>query len=605
MIAAAVHKNSAKPVTTGAAAPKWNSPIYDDWGEYEGNMFSDEALSARVADPDAYLDFYQYHWYPWQTQYMASPYTRTTAQYEVDDRPVIVGETEGNDICDEDICQTLTEMYENAYANGFDGVCGWKTPQNDGHGSFENIAAATNAFFDNHPALVNPETASIPISGVRLCPASASLGVGSTASFTATVIPSNATDKSVTWRSSDTNIATVSVSGVVTGVSAGNATITVATPDGGHTAASAVTVSASGTAPTPEPTPGTTKRVDLQSVVDNHAVKLTWTLHNITPRGQEVYRDIDPYPWGRGRILWTKNGREFVDKNVTPGTTYYYWVKTTEMDGTVTNSKAVSATVPTSAAPTTTTAAPTTTTTAPTTTTAAPTTTTAAPTTTTAAPTTTTAAPTTTATVPSTVDASNIAPLAAANTSYVSPHETLGAVNDNSNPSNSNDQSNGAYGNWNNPNSIQWVQYHWYKKYSLSSTEIYWFDDDGGVRVPSTAYIEYWDGSSWIEAGDVPLVKDAFNTLALDNIETRHLRVSMRHASQSTGILEWRVYGTPVDDKPEPTWVKMFDLGGNGKDSNPILRFMLKYIYGFLRSIGFEHTDPMTTNTAPAPEPNA
>jgi hypothetical protein len=149
------------------------------------------------------------------------------------------------------------------------------------------------------------------------------------------------------------------------------------------------------------------------------------------------------------------------------------------------------------------------------------------------------------------------------------------------------------------------VQYHWYKKYSLSSTEIYWFDDDGGVRVPSTAYIEYWDGKSWIEAGDVPLVKDAFNTLALDNIETRHLRVSMRHAHQSTGILEWRVYGTPVDDKPEPKWVKMFALEGNGKGSNQTLRSMLEYIYSFLHSIGFERTDPTTTTTTPEPEPDA
>jgi hypothetical protein len=36
MIAAAVHKNSARPVTTGSAAPKWNSPIYDSWGDHEG-----------------------------------------------------------------------------------------------------------------------------------------------------------------------------------------------------------------------------------------------------------------------------------------------------------------------------------------------------------------------------------------------------------------------------------------------------------------------------------------------------------------------------------------------------------------------------------------
>ncbi len=138
----------------------------------------------------------------------------------------------------------------------------------------------------------------------------------------------------------------------------------------------------------------------------------------------------------------------------------------------------------------------------------------------------------------------NIALSATATTSFVSPWETLSAVNDNSNPAHSNDKSRGAYGNWNNPNSTQWVQYEWPQNYRLDRTEIYWFDDNGGVLVPTNAYIEYWDGSSWLYAGDVPLLKDAFNQLSLNGIETRRLRVSMRNAFQSTGILEWRVFGT-------------------------------------------------------------
>lgn len=157
LLAAAIHNNSNSYVTTGSAAPKWNSPIYDSWGENEGNMFSDAALRASGADTAAFLDFYQYHWYPWQSEWMASPFTQTTAAYEVDDRPVIVGESEGNDVCDAFVCMTVSEMYENAYLNGFDGVCAWKTPQNDGHGTFENIAAATNAFHQKYPGLVYPD----------------------------------------------------------------------------------------------------------------------------------------------------------------------------------------------------------------------------------------------------------------------------------------------------------------------------------------------------------------------------------------------------------------------------------------------------------------
>lgn len=142
--------------------------------------------------------------------------------------------------------------------------------------------------------------------------------------------------------------------------------------------------------------------------------------------------------------------------------------------------------------------------------------------------------------------ANNIATLATATTSYVSPWETLAAVNDNSIPANSNDKSNGAYGNWNNPNSIQWVQYDWPQTYSLTQSQIYWFDDNGGVLTPTRAYIEYWTGSNWVSMGDVPLAKNAFNNLSLNSIVTNRVRVSMSNTMQSTGILEWRIAGTPV-----------------------------------------------------------
>ncbi|MDO8341664.1 MAG: cellulose binding domain-containing protein [Cellvibrio sp.] len=138
----------------------------------------------------------------------------------------------------------------------------------------------------------------------------------------------------------------------------------------------------------------------------------------------------------------------------------------------------------------------------------------------------------------------NIASLATATTSYVSAWETIRALNDNSNPANSNDKSAGAYGNWNNPNTIQWVQYDWPQNFSLNNTQIYWFDDNGGVLTPTRAYVEYWNGSAWVNAGNVPLVKNAFNALALNGVVTNRLRVSMLNTTQSTGILEWRVAGT-------------------------------------------------------------
>jgi len=66
--------------------------------------------------------------------------------------------------------------------------------------------------------------------------------IGITYQLTATVLPEDAYDKSVTWASSDEAVCTVSESGLITSVGAGIATITVTTVDGGKTATCEVTV---------------------------------------------------------------------------------------------------------------------------------------------------------------------------------------------------------------------------------------------------------------------------------------------------------------------------------------------------------------------------
>ena len=81
----------------------------------------------------------------------------------------------------------------------------------------------------------------VAVTDVTLAPTIASVRVNNTTSLTATVQPANATDKSLTWSSSNPAVATVN-NGTVTGVSAGTATITVTTVDGGKTATCAVTV---------------------------------------------------------------------------------------------------------------------------------------------------------------------------------------------------------------------------------------------------------------------------------------------------------------------------------------------------------------------------
>ena len=85
---------------------------------------------------------------------------------------------------------------------------------------------------------VNP----VPVTGVTLDKKTLSLFTGDSATLTATVAPENATDKTVTWVSSNPAIVTVDGSGHVKAVAAGTANITVTTTDGNKTAVCAVTV---------------------------------------------------------------------------------------------------------------------------------------------------------------------------------------------------------------------------------------------------------------------------------------------------------------------------------------------------------------------------
>lgn len=80
------------------------------------------------------------------------------------------------------------------------------------------------------------------VTGVKLDKSESDLYLGKTLTLKATVSPSSATDKTVKWTSSNTSVAKVSSSGVVTPVKPGEATITVKTADGSFTAKCVVTV---------------------------------------------------------------------------------------------------------------------------------------------------------------------------------------------------------------------------------------------------------------------------------------------------------------------------------------------------------------------------
>lgn len=76
----------------------------------------------------------------------------------------------------------------------------------------------------------------VPVTGVNLNKTYLKLGVGNTEKLSADITPYNATNQNVTWSSSNASVVTVSNEGLLTGIAAGTAVITVTTEDGGFTA---------------------------------------------------------------------------------------------------------------------------------------------------------------------------------------------------------------------------------------------------------------------------------------------------------------------------------------------------------------------------------
>ncbi|MBI5831518.1 MAG: glycoside hydrolase family 127 protein [Armatimonadetes bacterium] len=150
----------------------------------------------------------------------------------------------------------------------------------------------------------------------------------------------------------------------------------------------------------------------------------------------------------------------------------------------------------------------------------------------------------------------NLAPLATPSTSYVSGHETLGAVNNGYSPAHSDDKSHGAYGNW--PRTgTQWVQLDWAQPVSTNAVEVYWFDDQRGVRLPTACRLLTWTDGKWQPvpgAEGLGLLVNRFNTTRFPELLTGRLRLEFDgQPTFSTGLLQWRVLDTGRSPNFAPT----------------------------------------------------
>ncbi len=171
----------------------------------------------------------------------------------------------------------------------------------------------------------------------------------------------------------------------------------------------------------------------------------------------------------------------------------------------------------------------------------------------------------------------NVALYAKPSTSYVSGHETLGAVNDGLNLTDSNDKRYGAYGNWP-QKGVHWIKYEWPKPVNVDSIDVYWFDDKAGVRLPKTSRLLYWDGDAFVPVKNpvgLGVEGDTYNTTTFEEVTTSRLKLEFDSLSTaSTGILEFKVYdaGKSPTFPPVVKVNRFLAMAASANAPSPLLR---------------------------------
>lgn len=162
------------------------------------------------------------------------------------------------------------------------------------------------------------EVKDVPVTGVTVSPTTLALKTGTTGTLTAVIAPENATVTSVSWSSSDANVATVD-KGVVTAVSEGTATITAKTDDGAFTATGEVTV----TSDTP-PFDESKYHFDLFLTIGKHG--------GMSSKNRTVVNSISKLTADMGTITVKGEGTELGDyamESISKGK-YYYQIPSDE-----------------------------------------------------------------------------------------------------------------------------------------------------------------------------------------------------------------------------------------------------------------------------------
>jgi hypothetical protein len=139
--------------------------------------------------------------------------------------------------------------------------------------------------------------------------------------------------------------------------------------------------------------------------------------------------------------------------------------------------------------------------------------------------------------------------------SYTSPWEHVTAINDGIYPTSSNDSQDLRWGTWPQQGE-QWIELDWNQPVTTNGSSVYFLDDGGGVRLPASWKIQYWNGSAFADVTNPSAYQaadDTFNTVTFDSVTTTRLRAVLESGQGSVGVIQWAVPSVPAGGSASPS----------------------------------------------------
>ena len=129
----------------------------------------------------------------------------------------------------------------------------------------------------------------------------------------------------------------------------------------------------------------------------------------------------------------------------------------------------------------------------------------------------------------------------------VNSQRMLSSLNDQFEPSSSEDKSALYVHWWPKKNTEEYIEYTFDQEYTISESKVYWYDDSpfGGCRIPASWEVLYKQGNDWVPVKTLApyeTSKDKYNTVQFEPVKTTGVRMKIKlPVNHATGVHEWIV----------------------------------------------------------------